>query len=71
MFYHYIYHSPLGVIQLLADQDALLKLSLKGQTFPELPESVRSVSADKPPVLKAAADWLDAYFAGKKPWFNC
>lgn len=67
MFYHYIYHSPLGVIQLLADQDALLKLSLKGQTFPELPESVRSVSADKPPVLKAAADWLDAYFAGKKP----
>jgi len=67
MFFHYIYHSPLGVIQLLANQDALLKLSLKGQAFPEPLESVRSVSADESPVLKAAADWLDAYFAGKKP----
>lgn len=67
MFFHYIYHSPLGEIRLLADQYALLKLSFKGQAFPELSGSMRSVSVKESSVLKATADWLDAYFAGKKP----
>lgn len=67
MLFHYIYHSPLGEIQLLADQYALLKLSLKGQAFTELSESIRSVSVKESSVLKATTDWLDAYFAGKKP----
>lgn len=66
MLFHHIYHSPLGEIRLLADQYTLLKLSLKGQTFPELSGSIRSVSVKESSVLKATADWLDAYFAGKK-----
>ena len=67
MLFHYIYHSPLGEIRLLADQYALLKLSLIGQGFTELSESIRSVSVKESSVLKATITWLDAYFAGKKP----
>ncbi len=67
MLFHYIYHSPLGVIQLLADKDALLNLSLKGQAFPEPSESVCSISVKESSILKATVEWLDAYFAGKKP----
>ena len=61
------YDSPLGPLLLAAEGDALTGLWLDGQKYyaAGLPED----AAEDPsqPVLKAAAKWLDAYFAGDKP----
>ena len=59
--------SPLGTLLLAAEGDALVGLWLDGQKYyaAGLPED----AAEDPshPVLQAAAEWLDAYFAGDKP----
>ncbi len=61
------YDSPLGPLLLAAEKDALTGLWLPGQKFfaAGLPED----AAENPsrPILQAAAEWLDAYFAGDKP----
>ena len=62
MFYKAIYPSPLGEIILVCDETALLHLSLPGQR--EFPHAAR-IGAH--PILEAAKQWLDAYFAGNAP----
>ncbi len=61
------YDSPLGTLLLAAEGDALVGLWLDGQKYYAawLPED----AAEDPslPALRAAAEWLDAYFAGDKP----
>ena len=61
------YDSPLGTLLLAAEGDALVGLWLPGQKYyaAGLPED----AAEDPslPALRAAAEWLDAYFAGDKP----
>ncbi len=61
------YDSPLGTLLLAAEGDALVGLWLDGQKYyaAGLPED----AAEDPshPVLQAAAEWLDAYFAGERP----
>lgn len=59
--------SPLGVL-LLAERDgALTGLWMEGQKyFPALPHGQTRPCPDST-VLRAAAEWLDAYFAGERP----
>ena len=61
------YDSPLGPLLLAAEGDALTGLWLDGQKYyaAGLPED----AAEDPslPVIRAAAKWLHAYFAGEKP----
>ena len=59
--------SPLGLLLLSAKEDALIGLWLPGQKYygAGLPEKTAE-DADYAP-LRAAALWLEAYFAGKNP----
>lgn len=62
MLYQTRYPSPLGIITLVCDDDALLHLSLPGQgQFPHAADGWEH------PILDRAAAWLDRYFAGEAP----
>lgn len=66
-----IYTSPLGLIFLRADDDALLELRfIDDATAENLPASNHpSVSSDHP-ILATTTRWLDQYFAGGQPNFH-
>ena len=67
MIYTSIYESPLGPLLLASEGESLTGLWLPGQKYyaAGLPENV--VEDPSLPALRAAAEWLDAYFAGDKP----
>ena len=60
------YSSPVGEITLCSDGDALRGLWIEGQKYHggTIPEAMEPGDA---PVLAAAKEWLDAYFAGERP----
>ena len=60
------YASPVGEITLCSDGDALRGLWIEGQKYHggTIPEAMEPGDA---PVLAAAKEWLDAYFAGERP----
>lgn len=67
MYYGTHYHSPLGDIFLACDEKNIIGLWIEeqkyiGNTMPEGIVEDKSVS-----VLKEGIQWLDDYFAGKKP----
>ena len=69
MYYRITYGSPVGDMTVACDgeQKHIVGLWIEGQkyflgTLPEEP-----ITRENIPVLQKAADWLDAYFAGKKP----
>ncbi|MBQ7098387.1 MAG: methylated-DNA--[Oscillospiraceae bacterium] len=62
MFYQTVYPSPLGEITLVCDGEALVSLSLPGQKG-----FAQECAAGAHPILEAAMQWLDAYFAGNAP----
>ena len=59
--------SPVGPLMLAADEAGLRGLWLEGQKY--FAASLEPNAAENPghPVLRAAADWLDSYFAGLQP----
>lgn len=61
------YDSPVGKLFLAAEDGALIGLWMVGQKyFPEyFPETGKEEANE--PILKAAKDWLDRYFAGERP----
>ena len=62
MFYQTTYPSPLGLITLVCDDEALVHLSLPGQKpFAHPSQGVTH------PILTRTAGWLDRYFAGYAP----
>ena len=61
------YASPLGPLLLASDGDALTGLWLDGQKYYAAGLAEDASEAPSQPVLKAAAKWLDAYFAGVRP----
>lgn len=67
MYYSAPYSSPLGKIMLVSDGRNLVGLWIEGQKY--YAASLKEDLAEKPqlPVLAAAAQWLDAYFAGRNP----
>lgn len=59
--------SPVGLLSLASDGEALVGLWIEGQKYfgATLPESTTPM--DGLPVFQAAKDWLGRYFAGKRP----
>lgn len=66
MLYETELASPVGVLTLLAEEDALLGLWIAGQKFhgSALLQAARRGDC---PALRAAEDWLARYFAGQAP----
>lgn len=58
--------SPVGVLTLLAEEDALLGLWIEGQKF-HGSALVQEARRGDCPALRAAEDWLARYFAGQAP----
>lgn len=63
------YSSPIGMITLAGRNDRLVGLWFKGQKyFGSVLKGEEILEGKTPaPVLKAAMDWLDRYFAGQRP----
>ena len=61
------YSSPLGELILTCDEEALTGLWLDREAFQEATGPAAPEERPDAPVLKLARDWLDAYFAGKRP----
>lgn len=67
MFYSTNYTSPVGGISLASDGENLVGLWIEGQKyFAGKAEGTLAEQANLP-VFVATKQWLDAYFAGKKP----
>ncbi|MGM9605615.1 MAG: methylated-DNA--[protein]-cysteine S-methyltransferase [Faecousia sp.] len=58
------YDSPLGPLTLAEEDGALTGLWMEGQKY--FPQN-RNARREFSPVLALTADWLDRYFAGKRP----
>lgn len=58
------YDSPLGLLTLAAEGEALVGLWIAGQKY--FPERLTG-EYRQTPVLTQAADWLNRYFAGERP----
>ena len=65
MHYKAAYSSPVGKITLACDGDNLVGLWLEGQKY--FGDTEKMTENDTMPVLTAAKEWLDRYFAGEKP----
>ncbi len=70
MHYATTYPSPVGLLTLTSDGKCLTGLWIEGQKYfgETAPDTV--VSQSDIPLFHAANDWLDRYFAGKKPAAN-
>lgn len=62
-----IYPSPLGLLTLASDGEHLLGLWIEGQKYFGAPLDCAISPGESLPVFALAKDWLDRYFAGKKP----
>lgn len=69
MFYSAEYASPVGRLTLCSNGAALNGLWLEGQKYHggTIPEAMTPCDGSATPVFRQAFDWLDAYFAGKRP----
>ena len=67
----YTYHctSPIGVITLASDGEALTGLWFEGQKY--YPQNLVAESSEvKLPIFTQTCNWLDIYFGGKEPGFT-
>lgn len=64
--YYTNYDSPLGEILLLANDEALIRLCLPGQTL-EKELLAQATHHERAPRLVESCEWLDRYFCGKQP----
>ncbi len=67
MLYSTVYpHAELGDLIIASDGEAIVGLWIEGQKYHggTIPEAMEPGDA---PVLAAAKEWLDAYFAGERP----
>ena len=67
MYYSTKYPSPIGDVTLASSDDALVGLWLEGQKYFGAAMANAMVEKDDIPVLGAAKNWLDRYFAGERP----
>ncbi len=66
MLYTTSYSSPLGKLNLVADDQALVALWLAGQD-PSTNLTEKSKVQNNLPIFSTIRTWLDQYFAGQKP----
>lgn len=69
MYYQINYSSPIGNMIIVCDEEQkhIIGLWIEGQKYFQATLSEESVPGEGIPVLQKAVNWLDAYFAGKKP----
>ena len=67
MFYKMDYNSPIGVLTVASDGKNIVGLWTAGQKYFGGGITGEMIDSPERPELKAARDWLDRYFAGKKP----
>lgn len=67
MLYTCTHPSPLGELTLACDDGALTGLWLERTTALDALGSAPAEVSPDAPLLKLAREWLDAYFAGKRP----
>lgn len=67
MIYTMEYLSPLGPVLLASDGESLTGLWNEGQKYFGSTMGGEAVMKKAVPVLAAAEEWLDAYFAGQRP----
>ena len=67
MYYSTTHASPIGLITLACDEDNLVGLWIEGQKYYLEPITEAMAENNNMPVLHAATEWLDRYFAGEKP----
>ena len=63
------YDSPLGMIYMAADEEALKGVWFEGQKYFASGLDKKETEDKETPVLKLTKEWLDLYFAGKEPEF--
>ena len=63
------YDSPLGILYLAADEEALKGVWFEGQKYFASGLKENGTEEKETPVLKRTREWLDLYFAGKDPGF--
>ena len=63
------YDSPLGILYLAADEEALKGVWFEGQKYFASGLKENGTEEKETPVLKRTREWLDLYFAGKDPKF--
>ena len=69
MYYQTIYRSPIGNMSIVCDEEQkyITGLWIEGQKYFQAALAEAPITKEDSPVLQKAKDWLDAYFAGKKP----
>ena len=67
MFYSTTYPSPIGILTLVCDGNNLVGLWMHKQKYFGASISEKVQERSNMPVLIAAKQWLDRYFAGDKP----
>lgn len=70
MYYKTHYHSPIGELVIVSDENSIVGLWIEGQKyfFDVLKE--KKVSSNQIDILKKAKEWLDRYFDLKEPDIN-
>ena len=64
------YDSPIGLLTLVSDGEAIIGLWIEGQKYFAAGIPTNLPVCDDLPVFLQARDWLDRYFAGKRPAAN-
>ena len=67
MYYSTTYPSPLGTLTLACDEDHLIGLWMEGQKYYGASLSGKMKPKGNILIFDKTKDWLDRYFAGKKP----
>jgi methylated-DNA-[protein]-cysteine S-methyltransferase len=67
MYYTTTYPSPVGTLALACDEKSLVGLWLDGQKYHGDGVPGKLLEKDDLPLLDAAKQWLDDYFAGENP----
>ena len=67
MYFRTDYPSPIGLLTLAADGNALVGLWLENQKYFAAGFEKHLIPGDELPVFRDAKAWLDAYFAGLTP----
>jgi methylated-DNA-[protein]-cysteine S-methyltransferase len=67
MYYSIYYSSSVGRLTLASDGEKIVGLWIEGQKYFLKTLSEQPIERNDLPVIQKAKDWLDRYFAGKRP----
>ena len=62
-----IYTSPIGPIVIESDSEAITSLRFSNEKASAVPKEAPKEAVPTPPIIAETIQWLDDYFAGKRP----